>query len=86
MVEFDLIAQQFRDLDWTAFVLAIVVGGVIGFEREMHGRPAGVRTHMMVCLSAAIAIQASQGVLAAMGEPGSGGRSFTIRIGWRRAS
>jgi putative Mg2+ transporter-C (MgtC) family protein len=68
VIEFDLIAQQFRDLDWMAFVLAIVVGGAIGLEREFHGRPAGVRTHMMVCLSAAIAIQASQGVLAAMGE------------------
>ena len=66
MSEFELVAQQFRDLDWMAFVLAIVVGGAIGLEREVHGRPAGVRTHMMVCLSAAIAIQASQGVLTAM--------------------
>jgi putative Mg2+ transporter-C (MgtC) family protein len=67
-MEFGLIAQQFMDLDWTAMVLAIVVGGAIGLEREVHGRPAGVRTHMMVCLSAAIAIQASQGLVGAMGD------------------
>ena len=63
-----LIAQQFQHLDWTAFLLAIVIGGAIGFERELHGRPAGARTHMLVCLSAAIAIQASQSVPAALGE------------------
>lgn len=66
MFKFDLIAQQLLALDWTAMLVAIAVGGAIGLEREVHGRPAGVRTHMLVCLSAAIAIQASQGVLAAM--------------------
>jgi putative Mg2+ transporter-C (MgtC) family protein len=35
-------------------VIAYVVGGVIGFEREMHGRPAGLRTHMLVCVGAAL--------------------------------
>jgi putative Mg2+ transporter-C (MgtC) family protein len=67
-VDLDLIAQQFHHLDWTALLLAIAVGGAIGLERELHGRPAGVRTHMMVCLSATIAIQASQSVSSALGE------------------
>jgi putative Mg2+ transporter-C (MgtC) family protein len=68
VVDLGLIAQQFHHLDWTAFLLAIAVGGAIGIERELHGRPAGVRTHMMVCLSATIAIQASQSVSAGLGE------------------
>ena len=67
-VDLGVIAQQFQHLDWTPFLLAILVGGAIGFERELHGRPAGVRTHMMVCLSATIAIQASQSVPSALGE------------------
>jgi putative Mg2+ transporter-C (MgtC) family protein len=67
-VDLALIAQQFLHLDWTPLVLAVVVGGAIGLERELHGRPAGVRTHMMVCLSATIAIQASQSVPSALGE------------------
>ncbi len=67
-MDLGLIAQQFQHLDWTAFLLAIAVGGAIGLERELHGRPAGVRTHMMVCLSATIAIQASQSVPTALGE------------------
>ena len=39
---------------------ALLVGGIVGFEREMHGRPAGLRTHMLVCLSSAVLIQASR--------------------------
>ena len=36
-------------------VLAAVLGGIIGFERERHGRAAGLRTHILVCLGSAIA-------------------------------
>jgi putative Mg2+ transporter-C (MgtC) family protein len=35
-------------------VLAVVVGGLIGYEREYKNRPAGFRTHILVCLGAAI--------------------------------
>lgn len=34
--------------------LAALLGGVIGFEREWRSRPAGLRTHMLVCLAAAL--------------------------------
>ncbi len=33
--------------------LALLLGAAIGFEREWHRRPAGLRTHILVCLSAA---------------------------------
>lgn len=32
--------------------LAILVGTIIGIEREIKGRPAGIRTHILVCLGA----------------------------------
>lgn len=32
---------------------AVVLGGAIGFERERHDRPAGLRTHMLVALASA---------------------------------
>ncbi|MBE6692942.1 MAG: MgtC/SapB family protein [Ruminococcaceae bacterium] len=31
-------------------VLAVVFGGIIGFERGRHGSQAGMRTHILVCL------------------------------------
>jgi putative Mg2+ transporter-C (MgtC) family protein len=33
-------------------LLAILLGGVIGLEREFRGRPAGLRTNILVCLGA----------------------------------
>ena len=33
---------------------AVAVGAVIGFERTFHGRPAGFRTHALVCAASAI--------------------------------
>ncbi|HKP59299.1 MAG TPA: MgtC/SapB family protein [Polyangiales bacterium] len=32
-------------------LLALLFGGAIGIERSYHGRPAGFRTHALVCLS-----------------------------------
>lgn len=34
-------------------VVGTVLGGVIGYERDLHGRPAGLRTHMVVALASA---------------------------------
>ncbi len=30
--------------------IAVVLGGAVGYERERHGRPAGLRTHMLVAM------------------------------------
>jgi putative Mg2+ transporter-C (MgtC) family protein len=35
-------------------VLAAVLGGVIGFERELRHQPAGLRTNMFICFGAAL--------------------------------
>ena len=36
------------------FVGAILLGGIIGFERKAKNRPAGLKTHIMVALAAAV--------------------------------
>ena len=33
---------------------ALAIGGLIGLERTYHGRPAGFRTHALVCLSTSL--------------------------------
>jgi putative Mg2+ transporter-C (MgtC) family protein len=33
---------------------ALLIGGLIGLERSYHGRPAGFRTHALVCLSTSL--------------------------------
>jgi putative Mg2+ transporter-C (MgtC) family protein len=34
--------------------VALVFGGLVGLERSFHGRPAGFRTHSLVCLGSAL--------------------------------
>lgn len=35
-------------------LLSAILGGLIGLEREIHGRPAGFRTHLLVSLGACV--------------------------------
>ncbi len=62
--------------------LAILAGGVIGYERETRRHPAGLRTHILVCVGAAIvalidcmiAGQVSQATM-------EGARGVTVTLG-----
>ena len=38
--------------------LAAVLGGIVGADRERMGKPAGLRTHMLVCMGAALFVLA----------------------------
>jgi len=40
-------------------LLALVLGGLIGMERTLHGRAAGFRTHALVCLASALLMMAA---------------------------
>ena len=42
-------------LDFAArLIIAAALGGLVGTEREIHGHPAGIRTHMLVALGSGI--------------------------------
>ena len=56
-----------RDMTFWAILarltLAVVCGGLIGAEREVKRRPAGFRTHILICLGSAITTLTSQYLL-----------------------
>ena len=41
-------------------VIALLCGGIIGIERERKQRPAGFRTHILICIGAAMTTLTSQ--------------------------
>lgn len=75
-------------------ITASILGGLLGYEREMKGKSAGLRTHMLVALGAAIFIivpqqagvspdevsRVLQGLIAGVGFLGAG----AIMIGQQR--
>lgn len=50
--------------------LAVLCGGVLGFERELHDKPAGLRTHILICVGATLFTNLSQRMAVAGGDPG----------------
>ncbi len=88
------IVQEFSDVPDAAQVtqivlrltLAALLGGLLGFEREQKGKAAGVRTHMLVSIGAALFVmipqhaglqeaelsRVMQGVIAGIGFLGAG--------------
>ena len=43
-------------------ITAVILGGIVGIQREKVGKPAGLRTHMLVCLGTAVVVLACSGV------------------------
>jgi len=41
-------------------LLAAILGGIIGWEREKRGRPAGLRTHILVCVGVTLMMVVSE--------------------------
>jgi len=44
----------------TRLLLGAMFGGIIGFERSSHGRPAGFRTHLLVCVASVLIMIVSE--------------------------
>jgi putative Mg2+ transporter-C (MgtC) family protein len=90
----ETLQAEFADIDDAAqltritvrLVIAAILGGILGFEREHKGKAAGVRTHMLVALGAALFVlvpqmsgsqadamsRVVQGVIAGIGFLGAG--------------
>ena len=49
-------------------LLAVICGGIIGIEREHKRRPAGFRTHILICLGASITMLTSQYIYVGLGQ------------------
>lgn len=47
--------------------LAACLGGAIGYERELHGRAAGLRTHILVCVGSALIMLTAEHLFAVYG-------------------
>ena len=43
-------------------VTAVILGGVVGMQREKVGKPAGLRTHMLVSLGTAVVVLGCSGI------------------------
>jgi putative Mg2+ transporter-C (MgtC) family protein len=67
--------------------LAVVLGGAIGLEREIAGKPAGLRTNILICMGAALLTDVSIGISTSdmgsrIGDPGRLAAQIVTGIGF----
>lgn len=80
--------MELREVTYLAVVLrvltSILIGGVIGLERGMKNRPAGMRTYMVVCLGACLVMLTNQYIfqVAGTGDPVRMGAQVVSGIGF----
>ncbi len=55
-------------------LLATILGGLIGLERELSGKPAGLRTNILICVGATLLMDVSQAVAGSAVGPADPGR------------
>ncbi|WP_167957904.1 MgtC/SapB family protein [Anaerosporobacter faecicola] len=56
-----------RDINYLSImvrmILALLCGGIIGYDREKKGRPAGFRTHILVCIGSTLVMMTGQFII-----------------------
>lgn len=64
--------MELREVTYLAVALrivaAIILGGVIGLERGLKNRPAGLRTYMLVCVGACVVMLTNQYIYQVTGQ------------------
>jgi putative Mg2+ transporter-C (MgtC) family protein len=84
----ETVAAEFTPLlsevSWQIAILrlgaAVVLGGIIGWEREVHSKPAGLRTHMAVALGACMFTLLGFEIVAESANGGDHVRADPVRI------
>lgn len=78
----------FREVTYLAVVIriicAVIVGGIIGIERSIKNRPAGLRTYMLVCVGACLIMLTNQYIyqMTGSGDPMRLGAQVVSGIGF----
>lgn len=60
-------------------VMATLIGSLIGLNRNAHGKPAGLRTHALVCLGSALIVMVTGHLATADGAHASDAQSRAIQ-------
>ena len=63
--------MELRELTYLSIALrilaAVVIGGILGLERELKSRPAGFRTYILVCVGSCLIMLTNQFIFQACG-------------------
>jgi putative Mg2+ transporter-C (MgtC) family protein len=61
--------DPFAPLFWARVGVAVVCGGAIGMERQLRGKPAGIRTSILICLGTHLFVTLGASFQGALADP-----------------
>lgn len=63
-IDYTAIIEKLHELNWISIslrsVLSMLLGGFLGYDRGKKNRPAGFRTHMLVCFGSTMVMMTNQ--------------------------
>ena len=69
MLEFFKEIFSIPPMNWSGLFSALLSGGIIGFERQVLGKPVGMRTAMLICMGTYAFVVVSNSVSGSMTDP-----------------
>jgi len=63
-------------------LMAAIIGGIIGYERETERKPAGARTHLIVCIGATLFTVASIYGFGGLSDPSRIASGIVVGVGF----
>jgi putative Mg2+ transporter-C (MgtC) family protein len=63
-------------------VLATILGGAVGLQRELKGKPAGLRTNILICIGATLLTSLSYRLAEGRGDPGRVAAQILTGVGF----
>jgi len=62
-------SQFVSPLDWAGIGIAVLCGALVGFERQIRGKPAGMRTSILICLGTQVFVSLGASLVGPAGDP-----------------
>ncbi|MDT8318141.1 MAG: MgtC/SapB family protein [bacterium] len=57
-------------LEWIDIAVVLFCGGIIGFERQFLGKPAGIRTSILICMGTYCFVKIGSAITGGAADPG----------------
>src|SRR5256886_4132001 len=74
--------EMFRLELFLQLSLATLFGGAIGLERELGGKPAGLRTNILICIGSGLYTKLSITLAAGTADPTRSAAQIVTRVGF----
>ncbi len=56
-------------MSWTGLAVVLLTGSIVGLERQLKGKPIGVRTSSLICLGTYVFVKMGMSVIDGLGDP-----------------